>query len=140
MKKNLRQGFVWGILQSMVLVDLLLLASLAAPVVVLNGCASQKIHPGSPNKYDSGFYDALLVGHGVIEQTKSDLASGAFSVTIVPTVKSALNYLITAYDAMDNAFLAYHSASIAGTSKPAQLDAVNAAQSTMNSALTQLSN
>lgn len=111
-------------------------------LVLIVGCASQtyKVHPGAANTFDSQSYDALLVTHSVIEQTKSDLANNVFAGSLAAAVKTSLNYLITAYDAADVAYLAYHSAAANNTATQAQIDAVTAAQSNVNSALTQLSN
>jgi hypothetical protein len=116
-------------------VSILLLA------VALAGCAAAKIHPGSPNVFDSSSYDALIVAHSIIETTKTDLANNAFPATIAGNVKTALNGMIQAYNAADSAYQAYHQAALAGTATATQqaavqtqLDRVNLATSALTSA------
>jgi hypothetical protein len=101
-------------------------------VLILAGCAARPIHPGAANKFDSDSYDAVLVAHSVIDTTKTDLANGAFPVSIAPTVKTALNALIASYDLADSAYLAYHSAALAGTATTAQSTAVTNALNDVN--------
>src|SRR5271156_3502939 len=90
------------------------LATLAL-VLALTGCAAHVVHPGSANKFDSDAYDSVLVTHSVIETTKTDLANNAFPASIAGNVKTALNDLITGYNAADAAYQAYHNAALAGT-------------------------
>jgi hypothetical protein len=111
--------------------SMLLIGSL---VLVLAGCAAQKIHPGSPNAFDSGAYDSLIVAHSVIETTKTDLANNAFPASIAPQVKTALNNLVTAYNAADTSYQTYHTAALAGTATTAQQTAVSNALNSVNSA------
>jgi hypothetical protein len=101
-------------------------------VLILAGCAARPIHPGAANKFDSDSYDAVLVAHSVIETTKTDLANGAFPASIAGTVKTALNALIASYDLADSAYLAYHSAALAGTATTAQSTAVTNALNDVN--------
>jgi hypothetical protein len=101
-------------------------------VVVLAGCAAHIVHPGSANKFDSDAYDSVLITHSVIETTKTDLANNAFPASIAGNVKAALNYLVTAYNAADSAYQAYHTAAMAGTATTAQSNAVTAALADMN--------
>lgn len=113
---------------------------LAATVVaiMLTGCAARPIHPGAANNFDSTSYDTLTVTHNVIENTKTDLAAGAFSADIVPNIKAALNDLVTAYNVADSAYLAYHAAAVAGTATVEQANAVTAGLAQVNSATTTL--
>jgi hypothetical protein len=89
-------------------------------LLALTGCAAHVIHPGSANQFDSDSYDAVLVAHSVIETTKTDLANNAFPASIATNIKAALNDLIKSYDIADTAYLAYHSAALAGTATSAQ--------------------
>jgi hypothetical protein len=91
-----------------------------ALALALTGCAAHVIHPGSANKFDSDAYDAVLVAHSVIETTKTDLANNAFPASIAGNVKTALNDLVTGYNAADAAYQAYHNAALAGTATTAQ--------------------
>lgn len=112
----------------------LYLSPVLAFVLAIAGCAAQQIHPGAANSFDSSTYDALIVTHSVIETTKVDLASNAFTPTLAPKIKTALNDLIKAYDVADTVYQAYHTAAMAGTATPAQATAVsNAVQSVNNS-------
>ncbi len=108
--------------------------------LLLTSCAAQQIHPGAVNQFDSTTYDALLITHSVIETTKTDLASGVFSATLSPKVKTAVNELITAYDAADKLYINYHNAAIAGTSTTVQMTNVSNAIQSVNNATTALTN
>jgi len=102
--------------------------------VALSGCAAAKIHPGSPNAFDSKSYDSLVVAHSVIESTKADLANNAFPASIAGNVKTALNDLITAYNAADTAYQAYHQSALAGTATAVQQQAVQNALNNVSTA------
>jgi hypothetical protein len=73
-------------------------------VLFLAGCAAHQIHPGTSNSFDSATYDTLMVTDNVIQSTKADLAANKFPASIAGNVKTALNDLITAYDAADIAY------------------------------------
>lgn len=103
-----------------------------ALAVAMTGCAARPLHPGAANSFDSGAYDSLIVAHSVIETTKTDLANNAFPAAIASNVKIALNGLIRAYDVADTAYVAYHSAALAGTATPAQSTAVSNGLSDVN--------
>jgi hypothetical protein len=104
-----------------------------ALAMVLTGCAAtHPIHPGAANTFDSSSYDAVLVAHSVIETTKTDLANNVFPASIAGQVKTALNDLITGYNAADSAYQAYHQAAVAGTATTTQSNAVTAALTTLN--------
>lgn len=108
--------------------------AIAFLAVTLSGCAARPIHPGAANSFDSASYDALIVAHSVIETTKTDLANNAFTASIAPNVKSALNGLIQAYNVADTAYQAYHNAALAGNATPAQQSAVTDGLNQVNSA------
>jgi hypothetical protein len=130
--------------------------SAALLFLLLSGCAAR--HPGTANKFDSDTYDALLVAHSVIESTKSDIAAGSFSATLLPKVKTALNGLIDAYDALDIAYCnpvsgtlpstgaaslqcspnSYHAAAMAGTATPAQSSQLQGQVNNLSAATSQL--
>ena len=113
-------------------------------LLLLSGCAAQVQHPGTANAFDSSAYDVLLVSHSVIESTKSDISAGSFPANLLPGVKTALNGLIDAYDALDIAYCnpqaaalpttgatslqcasgSYHALAMAGTATPAQSSAL----------------
>src|SRR5271157_2963660 len=103
------------------------LSPLLATLLLLAACSAAKIHPGSPNAFDSATYDTLVTTHSVIESTKTDLAANAFPASISANVKTALNALIQAYDVADTAYQAYHSSALAGTATTAQQAAVSSA-------------
>ena len=82
-------------------------------MLILIGCASAtyKPHPGAINLLDSQAYDVLISTHAIIEQTKADLAGGAWSATIASKVKTVLNSgLVPAYNELDTVYTAYHNA------------------------------
>lgn len=106
---------------------ILLAAALAA-------CAARPIHPGAANSFDSTTYDTLITAKSVIDSTKVDLANNAFPVNVAPTVKTAVNGLITAYDALDTSYTIYHKAALTGSATQAQTDDVNAKLSQVNTA------
>lgn len=101
-------------------------------ILLLAGCAARPLHPGAANSFDSNAYDSLIVCHSVIETTKTDLANNAFPASIAGNIKTALNGLIRAYDVADTAYVAYHSAALAGTATPAQSTAVSNGLSDVN--------
>jgi len=105
---------------------------------VLSGCAARPIHPGAVNVADSVAYDSLVTTKAVIDQTKADLTANAFPANEVPTIKAALNGLITAYNTLDTALTVYHNAFSAGTVTQAQADAVTNASSAIKGAVTAL--
>lgn len=106
--------------------------------LTLTGCAARPIHPGAVNVADSVAYDSLLTTKAVIDQTKADLTANAFPANEVPTIKAALNGLITAYNDLDTALTAYHNAFSAGTATQAQADAVTNSSSAIKTAITAL--
>ena len=108
-------------------------------IAFLVGCAARVNHPGTVNSFDSSAYDVLLVTDNVIQTTKADLAANKFPAAISGNVKTALNGLITAYDALDIAYCgmpvtaggalqcapgSYHAAAAAGTATAAQQQAI----------------
>lgn len=95
-------------------------STLALAVLFLAGCAARPIHPGAANQFDSTTYDTLITAESVIDSTKTDLANNAFPANVAATVKTAVNGLITAYDALDTSYQAYHAAALAGTATAAQ--------------------
>jgi hypothetical protein len=102
---------------------------------VLAGCsANPKPVTGSANQFDSDSYLALLTTDNVIQSTKAALAAGSFPVSVAPTVKTALNALIKAYDVADPVYITYHNAALAGSSTPAQQAAVTSALANVNTA------
>ena len=101
--------------------------SIICMALVLASCSAMKVHPGSPNAYDSTIYDALIASHSVIETTKTDLTAGAFPASIIGNVKVAVNDLVAAYNALDTAYQSYHGAALTGTATAAQKQAVDIA-------------
>ena len=94
--------------------------------------------PGSANAFDSTSYLTLVTTDSVIESTKTDLANNSFPMAIAGNVKTALNALINAYDLAQQAYLAYHTAALAGTSTPTQQTAVTNALTSVQTATTAL--
>jgi hypothetical protein len=108
-------------------------------LVLLTGCiGNPKPVTGSANQFDSDSYLTLLTTDTVIEATKADLNNGAFPASTVTGVKTALNALITAYDAAQPVYIAYHTAALAGQATQAQQAQVTAALSSVQTATTAL--
>jgi hypothetical protein len=125
-----------------------------ALTLILSGCAAQVQHPGTANAFDSGIYDTLLVTHGIIESTKSDINAGSFPPGVLPGIRTALNGVITAYNTLDVVYCnpvngvvpstgakslecsstSYHSFAMAGTATPAQQTQVQNAANQLNAA------
>lgn len=112
----------------------------------LVGC-SQNPKPvvGAVNQFDSDTYLTLVTTDSIIQSTKTDLATCAatpaacvFTSGIVGNVKTALNGLISAYNAADASWQVYHSAALAGQSTPAQQSAVNSAIANVTAATVNL--
>jgi hypothetical protein len=104
--------------------------------VVLVGCAAKKPVSGSANQFDSDTYLTLITTDSVITATKTALENNQFQASIVPNVKTALNNLITAYNAADAVYVAYHNAANAGTVTATQQAAVNTAMGNVQAATT----
>jgi len=124
-------------------------------LVVLSGCATRPIHPGTANKFDSTVYDALLTTHTVIESTKTELANGTFPPDVQLRVKDAVNLLITAYNDADTLYCnppagagptdscaatSYHAQALAGQASSDASTAMQAKLNSMNSAVKALAN
>jgi hypothetical protein len=126
-----------------------------AAILVFSGCAKHVTHPGTANAFDSDAYDTLLVTRSVIETSKTDLAAGSFPASISANVKTALNTLITAYNALETAYCgtpitntqgtlqcdsaSYHANAMTGTATPAQTAQITALCNQVSSATTALS-
>lgn len=129
-----------------------LFVRLAIPLalcVMLAGCPKNQIHPGTANAFDSNVYDTLLTADNVIQTTKSDLAANKFPASIAGNVKTALNLLITAYDAADTFYCgapvgtqcaasSYHSLVMAGSATASETQQMTSLQSSVNTATTNL--
>ena len=87
-----------------------------------SGCQNKAYvnHPGSANTFDSQSYDALNVANSLIVATKADLASNKFTAPVAHDVATALNNLITAYDAANTSYQVYHTAALAGNATSTQ--------------------
>jgi len=122
----------------------------ALALLLLSGCASRPLHPGTANKFDSTVYDALLTTHNVIESTKTELANGTFPPNVQTKVKDAINLLITAYNDADMLYCnppagagptdscaasSYHAQALAGQASAAATSAMQAKLDSMNSAV-----
>ena len=107
--------------------------------VGLLGC-SQNPKPvtGAANLFDSGTYLTLVTTDNIIQSTKAALAAGSFPASVVGNVKTALNNLITAYDAADAVYITYHTAALSGTSTAAQQAAVTSAVGNVQASTTLL--
>jgi hypothetical protein len=109
---------------------------LALALCIVMAACSQNPKPvvGSANQFDSDTYLTLVTTDALIQATKTQLANNAFPANIAGSVKSSLNYLINAYDAANTAWLAYHTAALAGTSTQAQVNTVNTTIGNVNAA------
>lgn len=119
------------------------------PLILCLGLAGCSMNPkpvvGASNQFDSDTYLTLVTTDSVIQSTKADLVTCAatptacvFTAGIVGNVKTALNGLISAYNAADASWQVYHSASLAGQSTPAQQAAVSSAIANVNAATVSL--
>jgi hypothetical protein len=112
------------------------------------GCATgaYKVHPGSGG-YVSGpatqtqifvsqAYDTLSAADAVIVETRADFLANKFPAAAAPKVRTAFNALVTAYDAAQQAWLAFNASASAGGT--ATQNALSAALSGLNQALTGL--
>jgi hypothetical protein len=90
--------------------------------------------PGSTTALDADTYDALLVAHAAIEQTKTDLAANKYSATTAATVTTVLRATITAYDLAQAAYVQYHASQ---TSTPLAAD-LTTKKTVMTAAVSQL--
>jgi|HubBroStandDraft_6_1064221.scaffolds.fasta_scaffold02778_3 hypothetical protein len=111
--------------------------------VAMMGCAAKKPIVGSANQFDSDTYLTLVTTDSVIQATKGALAipagqAGAFPASVVGNVKTALNNLIAAYDVADSAYLAYHTAALAGTATATQQASLNTAMGNVQASTTLL--
>ena len=112
--------------------------ALALSAVLLNCSQNPKPVVGAANQFDSDTYLTLVTTDSVIQSTKTALAGNQFPTAYVDNVKTALNNLITAYNAADTVYQAYHLAALSGTSTPAQQASVNQAIGNVQAATTML--
>ena len=71
--------------------------------------------PGQLNTFDAVTYRALSDAQAAINSFKADIASGKLTET--PAIKTALNQLITDYNAANTLYQAYHAS---GGTNPSQ--------------------
>jgi hypothetical protein len=114
------------------------LAFIVATIGCANRAATAPI-PGAANQFDSNTYLALATAKGGIDQAKVELANGAFSATISPKVKEAINYAVQSYNIADVTYQAYHTAALSGQATPAQQSAVQNSMNNLNTAVTNIS-
>jgi uncharacterized membrane protein len=103
--------------------------------LVIAGCSHNVVAPvpGSANQFDSDTYLTLVTAKAAIDSAKQELANGAFtSATVAANVRTAINAAVTAYNASDITYQAYHTAALAGNVTPAQQAAVSSSLSTLN--------
>lgn len=91
--------------------------------------------PGAANQFDSDTYLTLSTAKGAIDQAKQELANGAFSATIAPHVKDAINKAVKVYNVADVTYQAYHTAALSGKATFTQQDAVSNSLNDLNSAV-----
>jgi hypothetical protein len=85
--------------------------------LLLVSCATTTAtHPGAVNAFDSTTYDVLLTAQAAIEAAKP--------LATTPALKTAINAAIQAYDVAESAYVAYHTAAVAGTATAAQQSAL----------------
>ena len=85
------------------------------------GCAKKATAPvpGAINTFDSTTYRALMDAQAAINSFKADVTSGKLPET--PAIKTALNQVISDYNAADQLYQAYHAS--AGTTPQAPVQA-----------------
>lgn len=98
----------------------LFLAACTAPYI---------LHPGAVNKSDSVAYDSLLIAQAVIDQGRTELASGSLPEGLRP----GLMRLIDSYNIARSSWLTYRNAVKAGT--PANAQSMQSALETLSVAL-----
>jgi len=121
---------------------------LSAVLLLSLGCANSayKVHPGSAG-YTSGtpttvqiaasqWYDDLSATDAIIVQTRAAFLANKFPASAMPTIKTAFNSLVTAYDTAQSAWLAFNQAASSG--QTASQSAVAAAIAAMDGAVQQL--
>lgn len=90
--------------------------------LALFACAAMPVHPGAVNKFDSDTYDVLKAAQVTIDNSRDQIARGVLPASFKPIV----NAIETAYNPAIEAYKAWHTASLNGTSTPAQLTKLNA--------------
>jgi PBP1b-binding outer membrane lipoprotein LpoB len=107
--------------------------SFAVLALVLAGCVKNSATiPGAANQFDQQSYLSLVTAKSVIDSAKADLTANSFPASTVAAVKAAVNDAVTAYNAADVSYQAYHAAALAGTATAAQQANVTSAINTLN--------
>jgi hypothetical protein len=120
-----------------------------ALALVFIGCrsAAYQVHPGAggyvagavPTQLqliDSQAYDSLSATDGIIQQTRADYLGNKFPASAMPTIHTAFNATVAAYDSANAAWTAFDAAVKAG-SNPSSA-AILAAVAGMNQAVSAL--
>ena len=85
-------------------------------------------HPGAVNPVDNALYDGILT-------MRSTIVSAQAQFTNVPSVLTAINTVIPAFNKLELAYQAYHKALVAGTANPATLTDLQTQLAAISSAL-----
>jgi hypothetical protein len=116
----------------------ILFSLILGTALVTTGCgvfhASAPV-PGSVNQFDSDTYLSLVSAKAVIDQTKTDLANGAFPASITANVKKAVNDAVNAYNVADVAWQQYHT-----SATPAGQSVVTSAMGNLQTAVNSVTN
>jgi hypothetical protein len=125
-----------------------LVAAILICVLALSGCAAQsyQVHPGAAGyitgpptpvqTFASQSYDTLVAADAVIVQTRADFLGNKFSAAAMPTVKTAFNALVQAYDTAQAAWIAFNQS--ASTNPSVSEATLSAAIAGLNVSLTNL--
>lgn len=85
-------------------------------------------HPGAVNPVDNALYDSILTA-------RSTIVSAQAQFTNVPSVLTAINAVIPAFNKLELGYSAYHTALVAGTANPATLTDLQNQLTAISSAL-----
>ena len=115
---------------------------------LIGGCASAnyKVHPGAGGYisgtatavqvFDSQEYDAISAASVVIQGVQADYLAGKFPASAMPTIRTATNSAVAAYNDAQAQWMAFDGALKAGGT-PGQ-SALISAVAAMNNAISQL--
>lgn len=84
-----------------------IISALALALILFTASCMTQLHPGAANKFDSTTYDALLSAQAAITNAKVQFGADA-------SLKPIINKAIASYNLAENAYVAYHTAAVAG--------------------------
>ncbi len=103
-------------------------------VLFIPSCAilhKAPVHPGSVSALDSDTYDTLKAAKNIIDISREQFDKGLLS----PTLKPAVNQIVSAYNSAMPLYKEWHEAAAAGKATDAQLNQITAALLVVNKAV-----